>query len=939
MITRKRSFLTLAAVLVSIAAIFLGASLRTKAAGTTWPAGDSVTCEFSDGTLTISGTGELTGSWSENSPIEDIITKVTNVRIGDGITRIGSYAFMGCGSLKTITLGAKVKTLGAYILRDTQVETLSIPASVEEMDSYAFLRTPLKSITIASGNKQFMTRDGIVYSKDGKTIICCPSGLPLESFKNTTATTIEEYAFAFNQNLTHVDLTGIESIGQYAFIESKLTELVFPDSLTSVGNGVFLRSESLESVRFGKGLKESSHDLFGSCTALKNVDFGGLQKVYGGTFEDCTALVSVDLSESVTELDALAFSRCTELESITMKAVEKIGPYCFDFCRKLSKVSLNEGLKQIETMAFVQALLTEIDIPASVTFIEDLAFSSIVEIRVKNPILVRYGTNGYKIVDHVAIAGKRDYQMAYEVLKLVNEERAKEGLNPLTMDEDLLEAAMIRAEEQVAVMGHTRPNSEQCYSASPKMHGENVAGGQSTAAKVMEDWMNSTGHRANILRTGYTSIGIGCFICEPSVFTYHWCQAFGYDELEEDCPQPANRDVIAQIDIPYNSLHTEESNFEFLFDILDVPSLMAIGGQAQARVRMNLKMKVDPSCLHWTSSDPSVLTVSADGIVHAVGGGTATLTASTQYVERASVTVTVQGATDKRLYGSNRYNTSFAIANELKRVLGIDKFSAVIVASGKGYADALAGSYLASRLDAPILLVEEKKISQVAKYIQANLVSGGTVYVLGGKLAVPETFDEAVKSFASVKRLAGKTRYETNMAILEEAGLGRGKMLICSGENYPDSLSASAFGLPILLVKKKLTDAQEDFIWDHWLGSNEYMIIGGTAAVDASVETRLKPYGKVTRAFGSTRYKTSAALAEQIEGDPAAVILAYGENFPDGLCGGPLAHALGVPLLLVKDKTYAPAAAYVKAHKIAGSVILGGPGIISDDTVKKVMAR
>lgn len=130
------------------------------------------------------------------------------------------------------------------------------------------------------------------------------------------------------------------------------------------------------------------------------------------------------------------------------------------------------------------------------------------------------------------------YSYAYEVLDRVNEERAAEGLDPLVMDKLLLEAAMQRAADQVITiaatggLSHTTNYGERYLDTQDRSYGENIAAGQSTPKEVMDDWMNSSGHRANILREGYTSIGIGCVKCGAGYYVY-WAQEFGYCEPEK----------------------------------------------------------------------------------------------------------------------------------------------------------------------------------------------------------------------------------------------------------------------------------------------------------------------------------------------------------------------------------------------------------------------
>ena len=82
-----------------------------------------------------------------------------------------------------------------------------------------------------------------------------------------------------------------------------------------------------------------------------------------------------------------------------------------------------------------------------------------------------------------------------------------------------------------------------------------------------------------------------------------------------------------------------------------------------------------------------------------------------------------------RLSGKDRYLTSLAIANRVKTLMGAEKFGAVVVTSGEKFPDALAGSYLASVKNAPILLTKPSKDADVLAYIQENLLPGGKVYI------------------------------------------------------------------------------------------------------------------------------------------------------------------------------------------------------------------
>ncbi|MBQ5672372.1 MAG: cell wall-binding repeat-containing protein, partial [Oscillospiraceae bacterium] len=286
-----------------------------------------------------------------------------------------------------------------------------------------------------------------------------------------------------------------------------------------------------------------------------------------------------------------------------------------------------------------------------------------------------------------------------------------------------------------------------------------------------------------------------------------------------------------------------------------------------------------------------------------------------------------------RYSGETRYQTSLKIAEALKALKGVDKFEAVVLASGAKFPDALAGSYLANQKDAPILLTDEKSAAEVNAYINSNLAANGTVYVLGGEAAVSAKALKGINT-KNIERLYGDTRIETNLKILEEAGIHGNEILVCTSEAYADALSASAVNKPILLVGKTFSGEQIEFL--DGLNNVKFTIVGGSAAVSGVIEKTLKAYGEVERLSGATRYETSVLLAEKYVKNPEAVVLAYGQDFPDGLCGGPLAYNMGAAVVLADAKGVSAAAAYAAGINVEEGVVLGGSARIGDKTVREI---
>lgn len=125
---------------------------------------------------------------------------------------------------------------------------------------------------------------------------------------------------------------------------------------------------------------------------------------------------------------------------------------------------------------------------------------------------------------------KEQLTYAQQVVQLVNEERAKVGLAPLTIDAKVEAAANVRAKETMTSFSHTRPDGTSFSTAlkdqsvSYRMCGENIAYGQKSPEEVMKAWMNSSGHKANILNENYTTIGVGYY--QSSNGTNYWSQLF-----------------------------------------------------------------------------------------------------------------------------------------------------------------------------------------------------------------------------------------------------------------------------------------------------------------------------------------------------------------------------------------------------------------------------
>ena len=291
-----------------------------------------------------------------------------------------------------------------------------------------------------------------------------------------------------------------------------------------------------------------------------------------------------------------------------------------------------------------------------------------------------------------------------------------------------------------------------------------------------------------------------------------------------------------------------------------------------------------------------------------------------------------------RLSGKTRFETSFAIANYLYRAHG--RFENMTVASGMNYPDALSGCYLTKVKDTPLLLVDKSVEDQVVQRITMYTKPGGTVYLLGGPGSISAGFEKKVrKAGFEVVRLAQGNRYGTNLEILKEAGTKGQELLVASGENYPDSLSASAVPKPLMLVGNALTPEQRAFLKQ--AGITKIYILGGEGSVSKAIEKELKRYAPLHRIAGSNRYKTSFLIASYFMPDADRKTIASGQNFPDGLAGGPVAMYLNAPLILVSKENYGYAhyCNWRSSWFFDNAFVFGGRGSVEDITAAYVFGQ
>ena len=299
--------------------------------------GDNVTWKLtSDGTLTISGTGDMK-DYGDNygmsvAPWYVGSSQVKTVIIEDGVTSIGDRAFDGCTKLTRVVISDSVTSIGYSSFRGCySLPSVAIPDSVTSIGDSAFAYC--KALT-------GITLSGSVTSIGSWAFQSCDS-LTSVTMRNGV-TDIGDNAFAYCKNLTSVTIpNSVKTIGTSAFYNcAGLTRVTIPGSVTRIEQDTFKGCSGLTSVTISAGVASIESGAFRDCTSLTSVTIpGSVTSIEGYAFAYCSALTSLIIHDGATSIGISAFMNCTSLGSVTIpKSVTDIGGYAFGSCRSLTDV-------------------------------------------------------------------------------------------------------------------------------------------------------------------------------------------------------------------------------------------------------------------------------------------------------------------------------------------------------------------------------------------------------------------------------------------------------------------------------------------------------------------------------------------------------------------------------------------------------------------------
>ena len=364
---KKRLLSILLAAVLLLSAVPLGLVDTAYAAETvrSGACGDNVTWKLtSDGTLTVSGTGDMadfelldTKRWwlGTNTPWCGIRQSIERIKIDNGVTSIGIGAFFDCFNLNEICFGENLEEIRGNAFYDCiALAKVAIPDSVTSIGDLAFCACGLTEVTIP-GNVASMGQG----------------------------------VFASCKNLTDVVIQyGIRNIPTSTFFGcSSLTNVTIPESVTSIGDDAFGNCKSLLQLTIPRSVEDIASQVFSGCNAFLNVDSGnrhyrsvdgvlydksqtilyyagriltgkynvpvGVKIVGDFAFSGKEYLTEVIIPEDVTHIGGYAFSECSNLKNVVIpKSVTKL-PHCvFYRCGQLTSVTIPKSIASIGRYTF-----------------------------------------------------------------------------------------------------------------------------------------------------------------------------------------------------------------------------------------------------------------------------------------------------------------------------------------------------------------------------------------------------------------------------------------------------------------------------------------------------------------------------------------------------------------------------------------------------------
>lgn len=178
---------------------------------------------------------------------------------------VGKAMLASCEKLKRIVLPLQTTKIEADAFKNcSSLHTIEVPTLVESIETSAGC-TALAEINVQAGNSHYSSKDGVLLSGDGKSILWFPMGKEGEYTLPSTVTTVGDYAFRNCRIETFHFADGLTSIGKYAFYNSSVKEVSLPSTVKQIPTGLFQKCANLTTVHLGKNTEMLGDYVFDGC--------------------------------------------------------------------------------------------------------------------------------------------------------------------------------------------------------------------------------------------------------------------------------------------------------------------------------------------------------------------------------------------------------------------------------------------------------------------------------------------------------------------------------------------------------------------------------------------------------------------------------------------------------------------------------------------------
>ncbi len=351
--------------------------------------GANLKWSYSDGVLTITGTGAIQSYENEEQPWDEMRRSITKIVVEEGITAIGDYAFQYSLAATEVELPQSLREIGEHAFEFSYVlEALELPDGLVSIGENAFAQCKaVKKLEFPAGITQIPDRACEYMTALEEVVI--PEGV----------TAIGEYAFSECKKLTRVELpeglmelgdfcfsncsalaqinfpSTLTSIPRYCFIFCGFTGLTLPESLTEVCSFAFQNNKKLTSLTLPEADIRYGESVFANAEALTQVQIPDTwEQIPRGMFQG-SGLTCIVIPEGVKYISEDAFADCLELAEVQLpKSLEAMFDYCFTRCRSLKEIELPGTITNIPWGCFQASGLERIEIPEGIRTIHEYAF-------------------------------------------------------------------------------------------------------------------------------------------------------------------------------------------------------------------------------------------------------------------------------------------------------------------------------------------------------------------------------------------------------------------------------------------------------------------------------------------------------------------------------------------------------------------------------------